>query len=48
MAIAGFTSRTFLLADSLHFRELPEIKVLQPTVEFVETYLYVDTYFYGT
>jgi hypothetical protein len=40
MAVAGFTPRTSLLANSLHFRELPEIKVLQPTEqEFVETYL---------
>jgi hypothetical protein len=39
MAIAGFTSRTSLLANTLHFRELPELKVMQPTAEFVETYL---------
>jgi hypothetical protein len=41
MAIAGFTPRIPLLANSLQFREIPEMKalVLQPTAEFVETYL---------
>ena len=41
MAIAGFTPRIPLLANSSQFREIPEIKalVLQPTAEFVETYL---------
>ena len=39
MAIAGFTPRIPLLANSLQFREIPEMKalVLQPTAEFVET-----------
>ena len=41
MAIAGFTPRIPLLANSLQFREITEMKalVLQPTAEFVETYL---------
>jgi hypothetical protein len=49
MAIAGFTPRIPLLANSLQFREIPEMKalVLQPTAEFVETYLLSLRIFYG-